>query len=86
MATNLRLNEKTAKALREAAASRGQSQQELIREALERFLGLDNEMNDRDRAIASGLVKAGTPYRRATPTLVLPAGMTSLDLLDRDDR
>lgn len=86
MATNLRLNEKTAKALREAAKSRGQSQQQIIREALERFLGLNNEMTDRDRAIASGLVKEGTPYRRATPTLVLPAGMTSLDLLDRDDR
>lgn len=86
MATNLRLNEKTAKALREAAASRGQSQQELIREALERFLGLENEMNDRDRAIASGLVKAGTPFVDFEPFLVLPAGMTILDLLDRDER
>lgn len=86
MATNLRLNEKTAKALREAAASRGQSQQELIREALERFLGLENEMNDRDRAIASGLVKAGTPFVDFEPFLVLPAGMTTLDLLDRDER
>lgn len=86
MATNLRLNEKTAKALREAAKSRGQSQQELIREALERFLGLDNEMNDRDRAIASGLVKPGTPFVGGEPTLVLPDGMTTLDLLDRDER
>ena len=86
MATNLRLNERTAKALREAAKSRGKSQQQIIREALERFLGLEEELTDRDRAIASGLVKEGTPYRRATPTLVLPAGITSLDLLDRDDR
>ena len=86
MATNLRLNEKTAKALRDAAKSRGQSQQELIREALERFLGLESEMSDRDRAIASGLVKAGTPFVDFEPFLVLPAGMTTLDLLDRDER
>jgi hypothetical protein len=27
-----------------------------------------------------------TPYRRVTPTVSLPPGVTSLDLLDRDDR
>ena len=86
MATNLRLNERTAKALREAAKSRGKSQQQIIREALERFLGLESEMSDRDRAIASGLVKAGTPFVDFEPFLVLPAGMTTLDLLDRDER
>ena len=86
MATNLRLNERTAKALREAAKSRGKSQQQIIREALERFLGLEEELTDRDRAIASGLVKAGTPFVDFEPFLVLPAGMTILDLLDRDER
>lgn len=86
MATNLRLNETTARALREAAASRGQSQQALIREALERFLGIDSQMTDRERAIASGLVKEGTPFESFEPFIELPPGMTTLDLLDRDER
>lgn len=86
MATNLRLNERTAEALRVAAAKAGRSQQDLIREALDRYLGLEEQMTDRDRAIASGLVRPGTPFVERKAWLVLPDGMTSLDLLDRDER
>ena len=86
MATNLRLDERTAKALREAAASSGRSQQQLIREALESFLGLSDARSERDRAISSGRVRAGTPYEEFEPFLRLPDGLTTLDLLDRDER
>lgn len=86
MATNLRLDERTAKALREAASRSGKSQQQLIREALEAFLGLTESMTDRERMIASGRIRAGTPYEEFEPFLVLPSGLTSLELLDRDDR
>lgn len=86
MATNLRLSERTAAALREEAARRGTSQAEVIREAVDRYLGIDPEMTDRERAIASGLVREGTPYRDVEPWIVLPDGMTSLDVLDRDER
>jgi len=34
----------------------------------------------------SALLPPRTPYRRVTPTTTLPAGITSLDLLDRDER
>lgn len=86
MATNLRLGERTAKALREAAASTGKSQQQLIREALDAFLGLDPEQTDRERALASGMITAGTPFEDFEPFLVLPEGVTTVDLLDRDER
>lgn len=86
MATNLRLDERTAKALRDASVGSGKSQQQLIREALESFLGLSTRTTDRARAISSGRVRAGTPYEEFEPFLVLPDGVTSLDLLDRDDR
>jgi len=40
MATNLRLRPATEAALRERSASTGRSQQQLIRDALDQYLGL----------------------------------------------
>jgi hypothetical protein len=84
MATNLRLDPRAVAALREAARRSGRSQQELLREAVDRFLGLDREPRDRDRAVMVGLVKAPTPFDDVMPTITLPRGERTLDLLDRD--
>jgi hypothetical protein len=89
MATNLRLRPATEAALREESERSGRSQQELIREALDQFLGLGKPAVARDSIedlIARGVLKPATPYRRAKRLLELPEGVTSLDLLDREDR
>lgn len=84
MSTNLRLGEEAATALRQAARESGRSQQDLLREAVDRYLGLDAATSSRDRAIAAGLVKAPTPFRDAVPSIKLRRGMTTAELLDRD--
>ncbi len=86
MSTNLRLSDELADALRDAARRRGQSQQEIVREALARELGLASDMTAMERAVRAGTVEAPEPFRDVEPTLVLPKGMSSLDLLDRDER
>lgn len=86
MSTNLRLSEELAGALREAAARTGRSQQEIVREAIAKELGLSREMTAMDRAVRAGVVEAPAPFRDVEPTLKLPKGQTSLDLLDREDR
>ncbi len=67
----------------------GRSQQELIREALDQFLGLGVEPVSRsmDALIADGtVIPPRVPYRRADRLLELSDGVTSLDLLGREDR
>lgn len=88
MATNLRLREELEVALRERAERTGRSQQELIREALERYLGLGNPRDiSIEELIARGVVRpAREPMRHSDHLLTLPPGVTSLDLLDREDR
>lgn len=89
MATNLRLAPEIETALREEAARTGRSQQEIIRTALERHLRLVPEppVEKLDPLVLSGRVRAPrTPFRRALALLELPEGVTSLDLMDRDDR
>lgn len=86
VATNLRLTERTAEALRQRAAATGRSQQDLLREAVDRYLGVDDSQSDRERALADGSVTIPTPYRRVEPTITLANGVTTLELLDRDDR
>jgi hypothetical protein len=83
VSTNLRLSERAAAALRAAASRSGRSQRELVREAVDRYLGLDERQNSRDRALPQGLVKAPTPLRDVEPWIHLAPGMTTLDLLDR---
>jgi hypothetical protein len=84
MSTNLRLDERATAALRAAAAKSGRSQQELLREAVDRYLGLEATQTSRDFALSSGLVKAPTPMRDIEPSIHLEQGMGILDLLDRD--
>lgn len=98
MATNLRLRPELETALREEAARTGRSQQELIREALERFLGLGLGLglglatsrpagHSLDDLIAAGIVKPARPMLpRPEKLLSLPDGVTTMDLLDREDR
>lgn len=85
MATNLRLDERAASALRDASQRTGRSQQELLREAIDRYLGLAADESSRDRAVASGLVKAPSRFLDVEPNVRLAEGLTTLDLLDRDD-
>ncbi len=85
VATNLRLSPKTALALQEAARKTGRSQQDLIRDAVELYLGIGRKSGDRERLIASGVLKPGTPFEDVEPWVVLPPGVSSLDLLDRND-
>ena len=49
MATNLRLSPESARALQDAARASGRSQQELIREALDQYLGLRSESAELQR-------------------------------------
>ena len=82
---NLRLSQEAAAALRNASAQSGRSQQHLLREAVDRFLGLNEAASTRDRAVAAGLVKPPSPFRDIVPFVKLRRGMTSVDLLDRDN-
>ena len=85
MATNLRLSQQTALALQEAARKTGRSQQDLIRDAVEQYLGIGPVVNERARLIAAGSIEPGTPFEDVEPWVILPAGMSSLALLDRDE-
>lgn len=90
MAMNLRLQPELEAALREKSARTGMSQQQLIREALERDLGLTPGKAVRsslDELIAAGIVHPPRePFRRAPQLASLPEGVTTFDLLDREDR
>jgi Ribbon-helix-helix protein, copG family len=90
MATNLRLRSDAQKALRTHAAATGRSQQELIREAVDRYLGLTPNPVSRTQAgglLASGAVLAArADFRDSTDLLSLPEGLSTLQLLERDDR
>jgi hypothetical protein len=86
VSTNLRLSPDAAVALRDAARKSGRSQQELLRDAVDRYLGLSREGGStRDQAVAAGLVRPPTPFRDTKPAVHLVRGVSSLDLLDRDD-
>jgi Ribbon-helix-helix protein, copG family len=90
VATNLRLRREVADAVRAAALESGRSQQEIIREAIDRYLALaptSKQESDLGALIVAGTVRPPrSPHRKAGRRLRLPAGVTSADLLDRDDR
>ncbi len=90
MATNLRLRSDAQEALRTQAATTGRSQQELIREAVDRYLGLAPEPVPRTAEgalLASGAVLAArTDFRESDKLLPMPKGLSTLRLLDRDER
>lgn len=90
VATNLRLPVAIETALRREAQRTGRSQQDIIREALGRHLHLEPGSGvgtDRDALVATGAVlPERSPYSELSAPVVLPTGMTSDDLLERDDR
>ncbi|MGO2745708.1 ribbon-helix-helix protein, CopG family [Microbacterium sp.] len=84
MAMNLRLRDDAAEALRAEAERTGLSQQEILRRAVDEHLGLAGAT--RPTPYPDWVIPPERPYRSVTPTLRLPAGMTTADLLDREDR
>jgi predicted DNA-binding protein len=90
MATNLRLRADAERALRREAERTGRSQQDLIREAIDRYLGLTVDRpvtSDRDALVSSGAVQpARSAYHELDELVRLPDGLTTRDLLDREDR
>jgi hypothetical protein len=92
VAVNLRLRPDAEAALRAESERTGLSQQALLREAVDRFLGLTAVEPVAPRSPGESLVASGTglparsPYREPTQLVPLPDGTTSSDLLDRDDR
>jgi predicted DNA-binding protein len=84
MSTNLRLSSEAAAALKEASAKSGRSQQELIREAVDRYLGRTNKQGDLQAAVNSGLVNPPSSFQDFAPSIHLEGGRTTVDLLDRD--
>lgn len=87
---NLRLGPDAAEAVRREARRTGRSQQEVIREAVSRHLGLsagESSRSDLGMLVSTGVVRPPrSPYRRVVKRLNLPPGITGADLLDRDDR
>jgi hypothetical protein len=90
MAMSLRLPPDAESALRAEAERTGRSQQDIIREALDRHLQhvVKRQVPSQgEQLVASGKIRPPrTPYRKVTPYLELPEGSSSLDLLDREDR
>ncbi len=90
MVTNLRLSPEAAEAVRLEAERSGRSQQAVIREAIDRHLGLvtpETSGGEVARLDASGTVEPPrASYRRPTRRLRLPSDVTSADLLDRSER
>ncbi len=86
MSTNLRLSPELAGALAAAAARSGRSQQDIVRQALANELGLAPDLTAMQRAVRAGVVEAPEPFRDVEPTLTLAKGISTVDLLDRDDR
>lgn len=90
VARNLRLSPDAEEAVRREAERTGRSQQEVIREAIGRHLGLvtgEGSRSELSMLVSTGTVRAPrTPYRKAAKRLTLPPGVASADLLDRGDR
>ncbi|SDI89284.1 Ribbon-helix-helix protein, copG family [Frankineae bacterium MT45] len=85
VSTNLRLSEETAAALRGLSERSGRSQQDLLRDAVNRYLGLTGSESSRDRAVSAGVVRPPTPFQDVVPFIELGDGVRTLELLDRDD-
>ncbi len=89
MATNLRLDGDIERALRELSLATGRSQQDIMREAIATYLGIATRVDMTDAAIErrrAGLIPPKRPYSRPRTTLRLTGGVTSVDLIDREDR
>lgn len=90
MATNLRLRPDAEEAVRAEARRSGRSQQDVIREAVDRYLALAPEpgaWSDLDALVATGGVRRPRQsYRRPRRRIGLPPGATTAELLGRSDR
>jgi hypothetical protein len=89
MAVNLRLDDRLEEALREHAAMSGRSQQDIMREAIAQYLGLATRVDMTDAAVSrrrTALIPPRRPYAPPRRRLRLSEGVTSLDLLDREER
>lgn len=89
MALNVRLRPDEEEALRAKADRSGRSQQELLREALDRHLGISSPgpEHEWEHLINSGKVlPPHGEYRKVVPTESLPPGWNTGDPLDREDR
>lgn len=91
MAVNLRLDPEIAEALREEAGRTGRSQQQLIRDAIAEHLGRSRSSarapTDLDDLVRAGRVRAPRiPLRTSVGPIPLVPGVTTEDLLDREDR
>jgi hypothetical protein len=91
MATNLRLRREAEDAIRAEAARTGRSQQELIREAIDAYLGLRESRpgSEADALVANrSVLPARSPFVEVDEEdmVPLPDGVSTLDLLDRDER
>jgi len=90
VAMNLRLSPETQQAVRREAERSGRSQQEVVREAIDRHLALAARVDSRgdlDLLVSTGTVRPPrVPYRQVPKRLTLPPGVASAGLLDRDDR
>jgi len=84
MAMNLRLREDAAAALRAESEYTGLSQQEILRLAVDEHLGLAGAV--RTPVYPDWVTPPERPHRAVTPALRLPEGVSTADLLDRDDR
>jgi len=83
MATNLRLSDELTLRLRAESDRTGMSQQEVIRRALEAQLSSPAGERGRWRA---GARPPKRPYAAPSRRFKLSGGVTTLDLLERDDR
>lgn len=76
--------------MRREAKRSGRSQQDVIRDAIARQLGVGTQNGGSDdlaALVATGAVRAPrTPPRRPAARLALAHGVDSMDLLDREDR
>ena len=94
MAMNLRLRPEAEDALRAEALRTHRSQQDVLREAVDRYLGLGDTRSPLERrdpgvhdVVAAGQVRPPrTAYRRVEPASEVSAHRSTLELLDRGDR
>lgn len=85
MPTNLRLRPDLADAVKSEAARTGRSQQDVMRDAIERYLASGGGTSAHTPSV-SDILPPRTPWREAAKRIRLPQGTNSLDLLDREDR
>lgn len=81
---NLRLRPEAVAALKAESERTGLSQQEILRRAVDEHLGLGEK--SRPAVYPEWVVPPERMYVPVTPSLRLPDGTTTADLIDREDR